>query len=160
MYDHESDIHRSFAEVARDQAGVEVCIWYIVYGIWGVKIRSFSDLEAWQEAVKLAVMVYGKTSGFPKEEAFGLTSQLRRAAVSVSSNIAEGFSRGSNKDKIRFYFDARGSVTEIQSQLVIAREVNYITEDIFSLLANKTIVVHKLINGLIRKMKENENTKY
>ena len=135
---------------------------YLVYSIWymGVKIRSFSDLEAWQEAVKLAVMVYGKTSGFPKEEAFGLTSQLRRAAVSVSSNIAEGFSRGSNKDKIRFYFDARGSVTEIQSQLVIAREVNYITEDIFSLLANKTIVVHKLINGLIRKMKENENTKY
>jgi four helix bundle protein len=124
------------------------------------KIKSFSDLDAWKEAVELAVLIYRKTKYFPKEEVFGLISQLRRAGVSVSSNIAEGFSRGSNKDKIRFYFDARGSVTEIQSQLVIAREVNYITKDVFYLLADKTIVVHKLINGLIRKMKENENTKY
>lgn len=126
----------------------------------GDKIRSFSDLTAWQEAVRLAVDIYRKTGCFPKEEVFGLTSQLRRASVSVSSNIAEGFSRGSNKDKIRFYLDAKGSVTEIQSQLVIAREIGYISDEIFNSLANRTVLVHKLTNGLIKKMKEDENTKY
>jgi len=100
------------------------------------KITSFTNLIAWQESHKLVVQIYKVTQIFPKEETFGLTNQIRRATVSISSNIAEGFSRTTLIDKNRFYIMAKGSLTEVQSQLLIARDVNYLKKEIFYELAN------------------------
>ena len=117
------------------------------------KIKSFTDLNAWKEAHELVLYVYQLTKNFPKEEQFGLTNQIRRAIVSVTSNIAEGFSRNSYKEKSQFYSIALGSVTEAQNQLLIARDLGYITKDVFLIAADKTIIVNKLLNGLIKKSK-------
>ena len=114
------------------------------------KIKSFTDLIAWKEAHKLALFIYEVTKLFPKEEIYGLTNQIRRAVVSVSSNIAEGFSRKSNAEKRQFYYQALGSLTELQNQLLIARDIGYINKDKFNSLANQTISVSKLINALIK----------
>jgi len=114
------------------------------------KIKSFTDLNAWKESHRLVLMVYKTTKDFPSDERFGLSNQLRRAVVSISSNIAEGFSRRSQEDKNHFYFMAQGSNTEVQNQLLIARDVGYINKDNFKENANQTVVVNKLINGLIK----------
>jgi len=115
------------------------------------KIKSFTDLDAWKEGHQLVLLVYGLTKNFPKEEMFGLTSQMRRCAVSITSNIAEGFSRQSYKEKIQFYSIAQGSVTELQNQLVIAKDVGYISKDEFQKIAKQSVKVHKILNGLIKK---------
>ena len=81
---------------------------------------------------------------------FDLVNQMRRCVVSITSNIAEGFSRTTNKDKYQFYSIAQGSLTELQNQLLIARDVGYLKNDIFQKIAQQTIIVHKLINGLKR----------
>lgn len=120
----------------------------------GEKIRNFSDLDSWKKGHEMAIGIYAATEKFPYKEQFGLTNQLRRAAVSVTSNIAEGFSRETAKDKIRFYFMARGSVTEIQSQLAIARDIGYLKIADFKALALKSIMVHKLIAGMIKSLKK------
>lgn len=99
-------------------------------------------------------MVYKITKEFPKEELFGLVSQMRRAAVSITSNIAEGFSRQSYKEKIQFYSMAQGSNTEIQNQLLIAKDINYISQENFNEITEQSITVHKLLNGLIKKSKD------
>lgn len=117
------------------------------------KIKNFTDLNAWKESHKLTLMIYKATKDFPKEEIFGLTNQMRRAAVSVVSNIAEGFSRQSYKEKIQFYSMAKGSLTELQSQLLISRDVELITKKDFEALAGQSLLTHKLINGLIKKSK-------
>ncbi|MDD5489658.1 MAG: four helix bundle protein [Candidatus Moranbacteria bacterium] len=120
------------------------------------KIRSFTDLEAWREAHKLVLMIYKITDEFPRKEIFCLVSQMRRAAISVSSNIAEGFSRNTTGEKCQFYAMALGSLTELQNQLLVARDVKYIYKDKFVKIANQTVSVAKLINGL----KRIKNTKY
>ena len=117
------------------------------------KIRSFTDLVAWQNGHKLALYIYQLTKKFPKDELFGIINQLRRAAVSITSNIAEGFSRQSVKEKMQFFFTALGSLTEVQNQLLIAKDLGYITKPEFSQAADQTIEVSKLINGLIKKCK-------
>jgi len=117
------------------------------------KIQSFTDLLVWQESHKLVLMIYQATKNFPKEELFGLTSQLRRAAVSITSNIAEGFSRQGYKEKLQFYYMALGSLTESQNQLLIAKDLNYLEQIEFNKIAKQTISVHKLLNGLIVKTK-------
>ena len=114
------------------------------------KIKSFTDLKAWQEGHKLVLMVYDVTKNFPKEEQFGLTNQIQRAAVSITSNIAEGFSRNSNKEKIQFYAMSRGSLTEVQNQLVIARDIKYLDSKVFGHVADQSILVSKILNGLIK----------
>jgi four helix bundle protein len=117
------------------------------------KIRSFTDLNAWKEGHKLVLVIYEITKKFPREELFGLTNQIRRAAVSITSNIAEGFSRQSYKEKVQFYSMAQGSVTELQNQLLISKDVNYINKDEFQKISEQAIVVHKLITGLIKHSK-------
>lgn len=116
----------------------------------GEKIKSFTDLRAWKEAHQLVLMVYKVTGSFPKEELFGLTNQIRRCVISVSSNIAEGFARHSNLEKKQFYYLALGSLTELQNQLLIARDVSYLTNEYFGDIAQQTIAVSKLINSLIK----------
>ncbi len=118
------------------------------------KIQSFTDLEVWQEAHKLVLLVYKTTKNFPKEELFGLVSQLRRAAVSITSNIAEGFSRYSYKEKAQFYSMALGSLTELQNQLVIGRDVGYLNKEVFIQLSEQSVVVHKLLNAFIKRTRE------
>ncbi len=118
-----------------------------------VKIKSFTQLIAWQESHKLVIMVYKITKNFPKDEIFGLVSQLRRAVISITSNIAEGFSRQSWKEKAQFFFIALASLTEIQNQILAARDIGYLTKDDFDALAEQTVIANKLINGLIKKAK-------
>lgn len=114
------------------------------------KIKSFTDLHAWQEAHKLVLKIYKITKDFPKEEIFGLISQMRRAAISITSNIAEGFSRNTSKDKYQFYSVAEGSLTELQNQLIATRDLGYLPNDKFQECGKQTMIVHKLINGLKR----------
>lgn len=130
-------------------------------GIWNLdfqimqnkKIKSFTDLEAWREAHKLVLTIYKITKNFPKEELFGLVAQMKRAAVSITSNIAEGFSRQGYKEKLRFYYIALGSLTELQNQLLVAKDVKYLQGNDFSQIVKQIISAHKLLNGLITKTK-------
>jgi len=117
------------------------------------KIKSFTDLYGWQEGHQLVLEVYKFTKEFPIEEQFGLSNQMRRCAVSITSNIAEGFSRKSKKEKAQFLYMSLGSVTELQNQLVIARDIGYLDKNKFQAIADKTIIVNKLINGLIKSSK-------
>lgn len=112
------------------------------------KIKSFTDLNAWKEGHKLVLMIYDVTDKFPQKEIFGLTNQMRRAVVSVTSNVAEGFSRKSSKEKYQFYCVAQGSLTELQNQLLIARDVKYLDRERFEKAADQTVCVHKLLTGL------------
>ena len=117
-------------------------------------IKTFTDLDAWKEGHKLVLMIYNLTRIFPKEETFGLTIQMKRSAVSITSNIAEGFSRRSFKEKLYFYAISQGSVTELQNQLIIAKDVSYIKKDEeYQKLFAQSILVHKIINGLIKSTK-------
>lgn len=117
------------------------------------RIKSFTDLDTWKEGHKLALQVYRLTKDFPKGEQFGSTAQLRRAVVSFTSNIAEGFSRTSWREKVQFYSTALGSLTEVQNQLLLARDIGYVPKADFDPIAKQTIVVNKLASGLIKKSK-------
>lgn len=127
------------------------------FRIWNMenrKIQSFTDLKVWRETHKLVLMIYQITKSFPKEEVFGLISQMRRAAVSVTSNIAEGFSRYSYKEKAQFYSIAHGSLTELQNHLLVAKDVKYMNSNDFEKLSEQTIIAHKLLNAFIRRTRE------
>lgn len=117
------------------------------------KIKSFTDLIAWKEAHKLVVLIYKVTEQFPKSEMFSLVDQMRRCGISISSNIAEGFSRHGKKEKIQFYYMAKGSLTELQNQLLIAHDVGFLNNDNFNKLAEQTVQVSKLLVGLIKSVK-------
>ena len=115
------------------------------------KIKSFTDLNTWKEGHRLVLLIYKVTQEFPKEEQFGLIIQIRRAVVSITSNIAEGFSKSSYKEKSQFYSMALGSLTEVQNQLLIARDLTYLDKSTFNKLAEQTVIINKLLNGLIKK---------
>ena len=115
-------------------------------------INTFKDLIVWQEAHKLVVFIINETEKLPKKDNFVLVNQITRAAVSITSNIAEGFGRQSNKDTKHFYTIARGSLYEVQNQLEILKDTQKITEDTFNELAKQTTVTLKLLHGLIRKI--------
>lgn len=117
------------------------------------KIRSFQDLIAWQESHSLALKVYSITSKFPRQESFSLVDQMRRCAILISSNIAEGFSRNSQEEKRQFYYMSLGSVTELQNQFILSKDLNYIGNEVFSGIYEQTVRVHKLTNGLIKSSK-------
>ncbi len=118
-----------------------------------IKIKSFKDLKVWQKGHALVIDIYKITDKFPNNEIFGLTSQLRRAAVSITSNIAEGFSRRSSKEKSQFYFTALGSLTELQNQILIAKDIGYIKPETYEDLENRSIEIGKMINGLLNNFK-------
>lgn len=98
----------------------------------------------------LALQIYKDSEAFPNKEVFGLTSQLRRSAVSVPSNIAEGFNRLNKQEKIQFYGIATGSIGEVQSQLLLAHGLGYLREPKLSEIFEQTVLAHKLVNGLIK----------
>lgn len=119
----------------------------------GKPIKNFTDLDAWKEGHKLVVVIYRIVEKFPSKEKYILTSQILRAVISITSNLAEGFGRQGVKEKIQFYYMAQASLTEVQNQLIIAKDVGYIKVNNFKKLYEQTIIVHKLIGGLIRSIK-------
>jgi len=113
---------------------------------------SFRDLRVWQEAIQLTTEIYKHTAQFPKHEAYGLTQQIRRAAVSVPSNIAEGKGHRSDKEFVHFMFHARGSLLELQTQLEIAKELQYLSAEEIRDLLEVADGVGRALNGLISSL--------
>lgn len=111
------------------------------------KIERFEDLEVWQEAQLFAVEIYGITKSFPPDELYSITNQLRRAATSISANIAEGFGRNTTNDKLHFYTIAYGSLLEVKNFLYLAEKLGYIQKDIVDSLIEHSIMCQKLINA-------------
>jgi four helix bundle protein len=111
-----------------------------------------SKLLVWQRSHELVLGIYDITKGFPKDEQFGLTSQIRRAAVSVPSNIVEGKARGSNKEYKRFLFVARGSLEEVKYQLLLARDLKYIENSRYLEVLSIADETGKMLNGLINRI--------
>jgi four helix bundle protein len=117
---------------------------------------SYKDLIAWQKGMELVAMIYDAIEGFPSHEQFGLTSQLRRAAVSVPSNIAEGKAHYSNRDFVRFLRHARGSLAEIETQVLIARQRKYLSAETTTGLAEKLDELGRILSGLINSLNQPE----
>lgn len=109
-------------------------------------------LIVWKQSHQLVLKIYEITKGFPNSELFGLTSQIRRAAVSVPSNIVEGKARGFDKEYKRFLLMARGSLEEVRYQLLLAKDLEYIDSNKYEEVINLTNEVGKLLNGLIRRL--------
>ncbi len=114
---------------------------------------SYKELRVWKQAMHLALEIYQQTQGFPKEELYGLTSQLRRASVSVASNIAEGKGRSSDKELILFLHHARGSLLEVETQVLISRELGYWHESAGAELLGLAEELAKSLNALIKSLK-------
>lgn len=114
--------------------------------------HNFKNLNIWKLSINLAVDVYEETENFPKSEEYGLKSQLRRCAVSVPSNIAEGSSRSSNKDFNRFLEISQGSLFEMQTQLIISNKRQFIKEESFENIENQIIETQKMISGFQKKL--------
>ena len=118
------------------------------------KIIDFKDLISWQEGHNLVLLVYKITKLFPKEEINGLVSQMRRAVVSITSNIAEGFGRQGYKEKIQFYYLAHGSLIELKNQIEIAKDLEFIDNETYKKLTEQSNKAHMILQGLIKKSKE------
>ena len=118
------------------------------------KYQEYSSLEVWKLSRELVKMIYDLTKDFPREELFGLSSQLRRSAVSIPSNIAEGCGRKTPSDIMHFLYIARGSVYEVETQLYLAYDQNYINKDSLNLNIRQIENVKKLLNGFINYFKK------
>lgn len=117
------------------------------------KIKNFTDLFIWQKGHALVLEIYKATNNFPKEEKYGLSDQVKRASVSITSNIAEGFGRDKINDKAHFYTMSLGSVYEVQNQIMIARDLKYLNSDECIVLLNQCTEISKMILVLIKKVR-------
>ncbi len=124
------------------------------------KIKEFTDLDAWIEGHKLVLLIYKITKKYPKEELFSLVNQTQRAIVSYTSNIAEGFGRWSYAEKARFYYIAQGSLSEVKNQIIISKDLEYISNEEYDEIIEQISLTHKLIKGLISKTIEKKNEKF
>lgn len=115
-------------------------------------INSFQDLRSWQKAHKLVLKIYNKTDTLPSEEKYVLTSQIRRAAVSIPANIAEGMGRNSLKELIRFLYIARGSAEELKSLLLIVKDLKLLKMEVMEELLDEITTIGKSINAHIRSL--------
>ena len=118
-------------------------------------MRDHTQLRAFELADEVVMLVYRTTAGFPKEEMFGLTSQIRRAAVSVPSNIVEGFAHDSEAEYLRFLSIAFGSLRELHYQLNLSKRLGFLPSENSSLLELKIVETEKVLNGLIRALRDN-----
>ena len=123
-------------------------LWVIGEG--GINMSGFRELKVWQKAKELAVGIYKATKDGPFSQDFGFKDQIRRASVSVPSNIAEGDERGSNKEAVRFFYIAKGSLAELQTQLEIAYEIEYLDELNANELLEKSETIGKMLGSLIK----------
>ncbi len=119
----------------------------------GKEVRSYKDLVAWQKAMALVIDFYRASQEFPREEIFGLTSQIRRAVISIPSNITEGHARTSKKEFQYYLSNARGSVAELETQLTIAHQLVYINETTINQLLEQLWEVARILNGLLSSLK-------
>ena len=115
-------------------------------------LKSFKDLNVWQKASELAVLVYKITEKFPHSETYGIINQMRRAVISISSNLAEGFKRSHRKEKLQFYNVAYGSAAELESQIEISNKLQFLSEKDYQKLIEAVTEVSKMINGLIKSL--------
>ena len=115
---------------------------------------AFSDLRVWQTAMDLAIAVYHETSSFPRHETYSLTQQMQGAAVSIPSNIAEGKGRRSRKKFQQFLFHARGSLLELQTQVMIASRLKYLPEDRAQVILDHAAMIGRSLTGLINSLTE------
>lgn len=116
--------------------------------------RTHKDLEVWKKSIDLVTLLYKVTGNFPKEEMYGLTSQIRRAGVAIPSNIAEGSARNHDNEFRQFLYIALGSAAELDTQLIIARKLNYANDIDFNQLTNELNTISKMIQGLIKSIKK------
>ncbi len=116
-------------------------------------MKNYKELGVWQKAVKLAIDVYRVTSHFPDAEKFGLTAQIRRAIGSAPANIAEGWGRGSTKEYIQFLLVARGSLMELETHMIIGRELGYLNQQQIGAVQGQVEEVGKMLNGLIQSLR-------
>ena len=120
-------------------------------------MKTHKDLDVWNKAMDFVIFLYKKTKDFPKDELYSLTNQMRRAAVSIPSNIAEGASRQSTKEYIQFLYIARGSASELETQLILANRLDYISEDDLTTLSKNLEDIAKMLTGLINFLKKKNN---
>ncbi len=121
-------------------------------------IKSFQDLNVWKEAHQLTLEIYKITTNFPKEETYGLISQLRRASASIAANIAEGMGRNTTEELISFLYNARGSLCEVIYFLTLAKDLKYIEENVYIKLENRFNGLARGINVLISKLRNKQKT--
>lgn len=117
-------------------------------------MSNFRNLLVWQKSMSLTTKIYNSTKQFPKEEIFGLTSQIRRSSISIPSKIAEGFGRDSNKEYLRFLNISIGSLFEMQTQLEIAKNIQYLNEEEFNNLYENSREIERMLVSFISKIKE------
>jgi four helix bundle protein len=122
-----------------------------------MEIKSYTELKVWQEARVIVKKIYSISQAFPKEETYGLQQQIRRCAISVPSNIAEGIGRNHNKDTVQFLYVAKGSLYEMETQLYLAMDLNYISEKTLAETLAHLISVRRLLLGFI-KYKSSKST--
>ena len=120
------------------------------------EIVRYKELSVWQKAIDLTVEIYRLTKDLPKEELYGLTNQLQRAVVSIPSNIAEGNARFSTKDYLRFLSMARGSVAEVETQLLICVRLNYLVQENIEPTLSLLNEIERMLNSMITKLREKE----
>ena len=118
------------------------------------KISSYKDLIVWQKSIELVTTIYSLTKNFPSEEKFGIVNQLNRAVVSIPSNIAEGWGRESSKNYLQFLRISRGSLMEVETLILISKNLNYINEENFKTISDKIEEVGKILQGLIKSMQQ------
>jgi len=114
---------------------------------------NYHDLDVWKKSVDLVVNIYSVTKTFPRDEVFGLRLQMRRAAASVPSNIAEGQGRSTDKEYRNFLFYARGSLLELETQIIIAERLSFLSGDVCDALRAQTVEIGKMLNGLLRYLR-------
>lgn len=118
------------------------------------KKYSFTNLRAWDEAYMLTLQVYKLLESYPKAEKFSLVDQIKRSAISITSNIAEGYGRRSYKEKMRFYYIAKGSLQELLSQLLVSKGLNFINDEQIAVISDNIDLVSIQLQGLINKTSE------
>jgi len=120
-------------------------------------METHKDLRVWQQSMEMVTLIYKMTKAFPKDEIFGLVSQMRRAAISVPSNIAEGYARGTDREKLHFLRISSGSISEIETQLTLSLNLEYIGQETYDKLSNQMTSLWKQLNALISSIKKRLN---
>lgn len=116
-------------------------------------MQNYKNLEVWKKGHKLTLELYRETKGFPNEELYGLTSQIRRSGSSIPANIAEGSGRDSDSDFARFLQIAQGSANEVEYHLLLAKDLNYLSKPKYQKLQEKILEIKKMLSGLIKKVR-------
>jgi len=116
-------------------------------------MKSYFELDAWKESKNLTISIYNLTASFPNNEIFGIVSQMRRAALSVPSNIAEGIGRQTKKDTVHFLYISKGSLNELETQVIISCELGFLIEEQQAQLLAQIVKCKQLISGLIKHYK-------